>query len=908
MKKTEQKVYDYLIEECGSQAKKEKTGCTTKEIAEALSLQRTNVSAILNRLCDKGKVLKIKGKPVLYRPSFSNDDQFSGSFDTLIGSDKSLKKCIQQSKAAILYPPHGLHTLLLGPTGVGKSMFAEYMYKFALEKGVFPVNAPFISFNCADYANNPQLLLTHLFGCKKGAFTGADRDRPGIVEKADGGILFLDEVHRLPPEGQEMLFTLIDKGVYTPLGDIDSKKLGEVLIICATTADMDTSLLTTFTRRIPMTISLPPLKDRTLEERFKLICEFFKIESRRTGKEIVVSTNTLRSLLLYHCNGNVGQLKSDIQLGCANAFLKCISKGMKKIEVHSTDFSTQVRQGLLLYKNHAEVIDKVIGDGVKLSFTPRGKEGITEISFDSYSLPNSFYEDIERRIQELQERGVDEHDIRFIMSLDIENYFKKYIRKFEQELRKEEVSTIVDNQIITLVERFLETASNRLKRTFSNQVFYGLCLHISASIERLKHKKPIINHNLKEIIEKYPDEYAVALHLSGTLEKEYHVVVPVDEVGFIAMFLRVDQLEEEGLKNKPIVVVAMHGNSTASSMADVANRLVGGDNVFAYDMNLDKNPKVAYEELKEFVVKHHQEAGVLLLVDMGSLGMFGELISDETGIPIKVLDMVSTSVVIECARKALSANTVDELWEKTKDTLKYLSHYHSSQSQTFLPDKGNIVLTICTTGEGSAVKLKHMIEDKIDLSGRDVQIIPIALDDQTAIRTRINKLAREKKILAIVGSFNPNLYGIPYIPTSELFIDPSFSKLKNILSAVQESHPFYDEVFEVLSTKVDELEMSQFRPLCLDFVQALKRHFPDQMDLEKTTGLILHMTCAVNRLLKRGKAPRCTYKDRVLNQYADAFTCIKNELAPMEEFYQISFADDDICHIAAMVLDIYYQG
>ena len=120
-----------------------------------------------------------------------------------------------------MYPPRGLHTLLLGETGVGKTLFAETIYKYAKSTKVLDEEAPFISFNCADYANNPQLLLSYLFGVKKGTYTGANEDRDGIVEKANGGILFLDEIHRLPPEGQEILFYLIDKGEYRPLGEVE---------------------------------------------------------------------------------------------------------------------------------------------------------------------------------------------------------------------------------------------------------------------------------------------------------------------------------------------------------------------------------------------------------------------------------------------------------------------------------------------------------------------------------------------------------------------------------------------------------------------------------------------------------------------------------------------------------------
>ncbi|MBE3592763.1 MAG: sigma 54-interacting transcriptional regulator [Thermoanaerobacter sp.] len=62
-------------------------------------------------------------------------------------------------------------------------------------------------------------MLSQLFGYVKGAFTGAVAEKKGIIDEADGGVLFLDEVHCLPAEGQEMLFTLIDKGIYRRMGE-----------------------------------------------------------------------------------------------------------------------------------------------------------------------------------------------------------------------------------------------------------------------------------------------------------------------------------------------------------------------------------------------------------------------------------------------------------------------------------------------------------------------------------------------------------------------------------------------------------------------------------------------------------------------------------------------------------------
>ncbi|AWI05237.1 sigma 54-interacting transcriptional regulator [Clostridium drakei] len=912
MKKSEDIVFEYLYNKCKEQKREglvEKLGCSTKEIADSLTLQRTNVSSILNVMCRQGKIFKIKGKPIIYyvnlcKEQCENSKNFKEnyiSFNTLIGKNKSLKKCIEQAKAAILYPPNGLHTLLLGPTGVGKTMFAEVMYKFAIEKGSIPINSPFVSFNCADYANNPQLILAHLFGSKKGAFTGADRDKDGLVDKANGGILFLDEIHRLPPEGQEMLFMIIDKGIYTPLGDIEKKKISKVRIICATTENVDSVLLNTFSRRIPITINIPMLKDRSLEERFELICEFFKTESERIGREIFVSTNTIRALLLYSCTGNIGQLKGDIQLGCANAFLKYVSKGKKKIEVHSTDFLNNVRQGLLLYKQNSQVLDNIINEDIELNFNSKITKHKIKIN-DKY-LPNNFYESIEKRIQELKERGIEENDINFLMDFDIKKYLKKYVGEFEQEVKKEELSKIVDKKIINIVEKFLDIASKKMKKVFPVKIFYGLCLHINSSIERIISNKNLLNHNLNEILEKDREEYKLALVLVDKLEEEFNIKIPLQETEFIAMFLCIDDFDGDKIAYKPIIVVAMHGESTASSMTEVANKLVGGNNVYGYDMTLDKNPQTAYIELKDFIRTNHQGFGVILLVDMGSLGMFGELISEETGIEIRVIDMVSTLLVIECARKALTNNNINIICEEAKQSVSFLNNYNISLSETYIPRKDNIIITNCITGEGSAIKVKNMIEEKINLSSRDIQIVPLSASDREEMYNTINILSKNNKILAIVGTVNPNVYGIPFIPVSELFLDSNYTRLKDIVNRIKTLENFYNEIFQSLESEIEELNMDDFRPLCTNFLDNVKENITDNIDIYMVSGLILHLACAIMRLINKENTPKCTNKQKVMS-YSKEYDSLKEALRPIERFYNIKFSDDEFCHILIIILNI----
>ncbi|MBC5630411.1 sigma 54-interacting transcriptional regulator [Clostridium sp. NSJ-6] len=350
---------------------------TATGIGEKLNLSRSSISLELNKLSKDGKLIYIKSRPVIFFDKKLFNEKFSvnikkDKFNSLkelveliekkriseanrddnefgiIGLNGSLKKIADQGRAAILYPPNGLHILLLGSTGVGKSLFAEYLYKFAIKIGRYTDKTKFVVFNCADYANNPQLLMSHLFGHAKGAFTGADDNKKGLIEAADGGILFLDEVHRLPSEGQEMLFSIMDHGIYRRLGETVTNRKSNVLLITATTENVNSSLLKTFTRRIPVILRIPDIRERHLSEREELVKYFFNIEGKRINENIIIDREVIWCFMLYDCKGNIGELKSDIQKVCANAYHSYISKGDKAMKIGKKDIPQEMVN--ILYK------------------------------------------------------------------------------------------------------------------------------------------------------------------------------------------------------------------------------------------------------------------------------------------------------------------------------------------------------------------------------------------------------------------------------------------------------------------------------------------------------------------------------------------------------------------------------
>lgn len=712
----------------------------------------------------------------------NNSNMPSRAFERIIGFDGSLKPQIQQAKAAILYPPHGLHTLILGPTGVGKSNLAEAMYSFAVETGKLPQGAPFVIFNCADYAENPQLLLSQLFGHVRGAYTGADTAKEGLVEKANGGILFLDEVHRLPPEGQELLYYLIDKGKFRRLGETETLRSANVMIIAATTEDIESSLLLTFRRRIPMIIELPPLSIRPLSERFNIIKEFFSKEADRTGTSIKVTQEALRALLLYDCPGNIGQLRSDIQVACARGFLTYIGGQQERIEIDLIDLPIHARRGLLKIQNRnpeTEVYLKgnfIVSPGqLKTKVMPKE---------DLYIFPQEIYQYIEEKYQELQEQGLSQEVINRVIGGELEIRFQQLVKQFEtnrQLLGRQELIEIVGRKVVDMAEHMVKIAEKKLGKMDSH-LFYCLAIHLSATLERLQHNKPIINPQLEKVKSEYRLEYKVAKEMVEAVEKIADYKMPDDEIGFVAMYLRTITHPIDVRKGRVGVVVLTHGH-VAQGMAEVANRLLGVNHAVGIEMSLDEKPESALQKAMEVVRKIDEGKGVLLLVDMGSLITFGEIITQKTGIQTKTIGRVDTIMVLEAVRRAILPDTdLDEIIaniDKDKVELGRFIPVEDSEDEDTKEQK-NVIITLCITGEGTAVKLKKLIEKMIpDISER-ADIIPVGIISGEDISKKIEKIKTERKIVAIVGTVNPKESDIPFIPVEELINGTAVNKLLNI--------------------------------------------------------------------------------------------------------------------------------
>ncbi|MBM3226087.1 MAG: AAA family ATPase, partial [Candidatus Tectomicrobia bacterium] len=189
--------------------------------------------------------------------------------------------------------------LLMGPTGAGKSQLAKRIYE--LKRGRHQVQGAFVEVNCATMRGDAA--MSALFGHVKGAFTGAVRDRPGLLRTADGGVLFLDEIGELGLDEQAMLLRALEEKVFLPLGS-DRETRSDFQLIAGTNRDLavmvrDGRFRDDLLARINLwTFRLPGLRDRLEDIEPNLHYELEQY-AQRTGNQVTFSREALAHFLHF---------------------------------------------------------------------------------------------------------------------------------------------------------------------------------------------------------------------------------------------------------------------------------------------------------------------------------------------------------------------------------------------------------------------------------------------------------------------------------------------------------------------------------------------------------------------------------------------------------------------------------
>jgi len=226
----------------------------------------------------------------------------------MIGRDPKMLRIIETIRTAA---PSGASVLIEGESGTGKELIATAFHTQSLR-----ASGPFIRINCAAIPH--ELIESELFGYKKGAFTGADRDKRGLIEAANGGTLLLDEIAEMPAHLQTKLLRVLQERKLRRLGDEREIRVN-FRLVSATNRNTEALLKEGILRKdlyfriSTIKIKVPPLRER-LDDVLLLAHRFLKRFNGQYDKRIrSISTEAVMRLVRYDWPGNVRELESVIE-------------------------------------------------------------------------------------------------------------------------------------------------------------------------------------------------------------------------------------------------------------------------------------------------------------------------------------------------------------------------------------------------------------------------------------------------------------------------------------------------------------------------------------------------------------------------------------------------------------------
>jgi len=242
------------------------------------------------------------------RSAIKIKDKGAYTFDDIIGQSALIKHAVQLAQRIA---PANTNVLLLGETGTGKEIFANAIHANSKRN-----DKAIVAINCSAFAKD--LLEGELFGHKAGAFTGANKDKKGLVELADGGTLFLDEIGEMNIDLQAKLLRVIENGEFIKLGDVKTTKVN-VRIIAATHRNLSRMVEDgafredLYYRLNVFSISLPALREHT-EDIPDLANHFLAYYAAKENRPVLhIQKEALQLLQRHSWKGNIRELRNVLE-------------------------------------------------------------------------------------------------------------------------------------------------------------------------------------------------------------------------------------------------------------------------------------------------------------------------------------------------------------------------------------------------------------------------------------------------------------------------------------------------------------------------------------------------------------------------------------------------------------------
>ena len=440
---------------------------------------------------------------------------------------------------------------------------------------------------------------------------------------------------------------------------------------------------------------------------------------------------------------------------------------------------------------------------------------------------------------------------------------------------------LMNNGLRQEVIQFFKEAGETLHRSFTHDYIFGVAMHLQDTVLMASTQMQIDNTTMMDIIETYNQEYLLSRKFIRHVEEDLQKKLSLDESLFFTLFLSV--MSSEKLGDQVVNLVAMHGQG-ASAIASVVSHLMPKCHLYAFDMPLDENINEVYERLKALIVSIDQGKGVHVIYDMGSINVMLSSISEETHIRISTLEVPISLLLMSAIKLADQGYTLEVIHNRLLD--------YASTSQVVKNVNEKFIVAFSKSQEHKSEEIKNRLEV---LDGADgYKIYHFEADDTKSFVKQLDFLLMVGNLAAIVGTFDPAFFNVRYIDEKRI------DQVSSISELLEEKEEYFD-ILGYLESQFEAFDRQDLEATIVPFMNDYERILNIHLDEDDYVGLMVHMACLIDRLMKN-KTPNVNFdSDKIIVKYPRETRELTKSLEPIEKYFHITFLKGDVATLISIV-------
>ncbi|ENZ7168412.1 PRD domain-containing protein [Klebsiella pneumoniae] len=388
----------------------------------------------------------------------------------------------------------------------------------------------------------------------------------------------------------------------------------------------------------------------------------------------------------------------------------------------------------------------------------------------------------------------------------------------------------------------------------------------------------------------------IAEKLLDVVNNKYDLLI--DTLDRLAITAIVSNAIDATSGGKVKALIIAHGYSTASSIAGVANRLIGEKIYQAMDMPME----VAFNDVSRAVVDYLQHtdtrAGVMVLIDMGYTKEIADALLSVINGPLVVVDNVTTRMALNVASEIALGKNIEQIAEE-------IVPLNQSRWDVFWPaeKKERVLLVTCITGIGTAFKFKNLMEKSL-LNDFDINIIACEYTRLKNSRTAVS-LLHQYEVIAVVGTHDPQLAGVPWVGIEELLGEQGHRHLSQLLSGYLNEKQIalinknmvrefsLHNVVNSLTILNAGKTMGHIETIIAEWQNTLGFHFNNNLII----SLYVHLSCMIERLVMRNEISHYKDLEQFTRQHGEFIAMVNHSFQRLKILYNVALPVAEIGYI-----------